>query len=515
MRQKIAHYRFASFVAVLTALLLCSFFILFSRYKYQDGLALLREDKLTEARASFQSALSLLPVKTITHLFLSDQQKIERELGQVHYQLSEKVDNPPALVDELRKSSYHFQRATALLPLDYSAAAGMAITTASQHRVYQQLYPGKENLYDASSFFERALALRPNGISLRFEFINYLKAVGAENALKTEATKLALLYPQSYFKLRQLSYYEADLNDAVKQGLEEAIKQGNNLRDAYSAFSTLLLHEGSLTNSLTAYQEMLAVWPDKNRDNDYLHYGRLLLQAGKIEAAGIQFEQALFLTKDRDSAVRSIFHAYQKQKEYAAFVNITDKLSQEAVGSSSLIDIYAAKSLALAGQPELAIAKLTRIDDEKYNAEKFYSLAQIYQHQEDWDNMELSIQRATLLSPENDRYFSLFALSLSKQGKYLQAEAAMDDTIAKSDKPNRWYYNQRGWVRWNQKNYKGALDDWLESIKLESERADFYHYASIAYQKLGDLKQAEKYAEEAIKRSPENENYLNHLQQLQ
>lgn len=513
MRLKESNKLLWLFVAVVLVLLVISFGVLASRYTYQQGLDLLRDDKLIEAKAKFETSLDRLPLKQLTKYVLSDQYKIEKNLGAVHFQLSQKAENVPTLVDELRTSSYYYQKALKLMPLDYTSAAGLASTVAAQHRVYARLYPAKDNIYDAIPAFEKALALRPNGVSIRFTYLDYLQASENRQKLLEEATKLASVYPQAYFRLRQLSYYDTAFNEAVQQGLEKAIEQEVDLRNAYSALSSLHSHQGDVNGAISYYQEMLTVWPDKNADNNYLQYGRLLLKAGHLNRAAVQFILAYSSSKNRDSIIRSIYNEYHRQKEYKAFIDLLAQLQKEAT-KSSLVDIYLAKSLAQADQVDLAVARLKRIDDQQYNTEKFYILAQIYQTQEDWDKMELAIQRATVLSPENDRYFSLFATALSRQEKYSQAELAMNAAIEKAEKPNRWYYNQRGWIRWSLKNYRGALDDWLQSIVLDPERASFYHHASLAYEKLDNTKQAKIYAEKALERAPTNESYLKHLQQL-
>ena len=64
--------------------------------------------------------------------------------------------------------------------------------------------------------------------------------------------------------------------------------------------------------------------------------------------------------------------------------------------------------------------------------------------------------------------------------------------IEYADKPSAGLYNQKAWLRWNQKEYDTALQAWQKAIALKPDTAAYHAQAAEAYIKLGNLAKAEK-----------------------
>jgi len=102
----------------------------------------------------------------------------------------------------------------------------------------------------------------------------------------------------------------------------------------------------------------------------------------------------------------------------------------------------------------------------------------------DWDSMELAIQKATVLDPENSRYHLIFSKVLKRLMKLERAEKEAGLALDYSVEPSRWLFNYRAWIRWSRKDYQGAVKDWKSAIAVKPRKASFYARAAQAYCRL-------------------------------
>jgi len=55
-----------------------------------------------------------------------------------------------------------------------------------------------------------------------------------------------------------------------------------------------------------------------------------------------------------------------------------------------------------------------------------------------------------------------------------RAEKEAGLAIKHTAKPSSGLFNYRAWIRWTQKDYQGALEDWSSAMALEPDKARFY-----------------------------------------
>ena len=121
--------------------------------------------------------------------------------------------------------------------------------------------------------------------------------------------------------------------------------------------------------------------------------------------------------------------------------------------------------------------------------------------------MELAIQKATVLDPENSRYHLIFSKVLKRLKKLERAEKEAGLALDHSVKPLHWLFDHRAWIRWSRKDYQGAVKDWKSAIAVKPKKASFYARAAQAYCKLGEWSHALDYYQKAMDLDPKNENY--------
>lgn len=490
--------------------------LLVSRYCYQSGIDYLEDKKLSLAQSSFEKAQQHLPGgEVLSVIFLGgDLHRIAKAQGKIFYLKASEAENLKDFETDLGKSSVYYQKGVTSHPNDVEALTGLATTVAAQQQVFKVKFPNKTNPYDALPVFQKSLKLRPYGISLNYQFIRYLAFLNNTKLLEGAITHLATIYPSSYAIIKKEPFYSTVLRDAFKKGALVAIENGQYLREAYSVLSAISLEEDNGEDALLHYQTLLSLWPDKNTTGNYFRAGQLALRQKKFDEASNLFLRTLSLSDDRDTSIRKIFGEYSRQKESQYFIKFTKKAA-ESLRLSPLLEICKARSFFEAGQLELAKARLLRISESTYSAEALYYLARICESEKDWDNMEIFIQRATVKDPNNTNYHSLFAKALQRQKKYPQAEAAVTIAIESQPKTNMWHYNQRGWIRWQRKNYSGARSDWEQARKLDPKRAAFFHQIALSFRAQKKLGSATKYSKKALQLEPDNEKYKKYLLDLQ
>jgi tetratricopeptide (TPR) repeat protein len=119
--------------------------------------------------------------------------------------------------------------------------------------------------------------------------------------------------------------------------------------------------------------------------------------------------------------------------------------------------------------------------------------------------MELAIQKATVLDPENARYHLLFSRVLVRNSKLDRAERHADLAIEHSPNPNPGLYRHRAKIRWKRQDYEGAIEDWQGALALRPGTAAIHASLVKAFERLGQWAEAESHAAEAVRIAPDDE----------
>jgi tetratricopeptide (TPR) repeat protein len=167
------------------------------------------------------------------------------------------------------------------------------------------------------------------------------------------------------------------------------------------------------------------------------------------------------------------------------------------------------------GYPQLAKARLIKINAAAPHAPAYYLLAQIAAREKNWDHMETAIQKATRLDQDNHHYYTLFSRALINQKKYLHAEEVATKAIQCAPKNNPWVFNDRARIRWHLKKYTPAAEDWKKAFAIKPDHSDFPFRVALAYEQKGQFKEALIYIKKAINLAPDNQPYKNLQKRLE
>jgi len=440
--------------------------------------------------------------------------EILKQLGDVYNKLGERKSATREAFRLTEKAKDAYVRAALLNPLEVEIAYGLARTESRLEQLYKHLHPkDKANPYQPGSYFENTLRLRPNGILYNSAFARYLYQHGENEKFLRVIRTLARIYPPSYYDLKEQPFWSIAVKEAVKDGLQQAIKEDISPKNTHRIISTLLADDEEWNEAIAHYREALLHQEFNNTSGDYIHLGRLYLKNGQPEDAELSFFRALDIARERDRALRALYNIYKKEDFPVRLYQFYQKAKRRFIFSPQM-EIVTAQALINIKHYNQAQRILNELNDQEPTAEAYYWLARIYETEKDWDRMELAIQKATVLDPNNSHYRQIFISLLKRLGRTEAVENEIDRTIQNSENPPPNLFSERAQIRWKREDYLGALKDWKSAIRLSPRKASLYARAAEACIKLGDWTEALDYYQKAVKLEPKNKRYTKRYLEL-
>ena len=182
---------------------------------------------------------------------------IWQKLADAQFNMGKKKSLQEALLYTLKAKDLYL-RAARYNPLDAETAYGLARAESRLEQLYQHLNPEeKNNPYHALPYFERAIRLRPNRLTLHYEMARYLFRHGKDKALYQIVRSMARMYPEVYTFLKKEPLWSSSVKAAVKHGLMDAIKQGMLIGRAHKTMSAMLAEDKEWGQAIVHYQKAL------------------------------------------------------------------------------------------------------------------------------------------------------------------------------------------------------------------------------------------------------------------
>ena len=505
-------------VPVYVVLMVWLAILLISRYEYQKGVIAHELAQYDKAIAHLSAAERVLPSGFAGVLAPRDLFRIHAALGKALYQQAMIIANQATVgvsrrrsmesAYQLFKQGYGFlKQAVAHDPLSYRTAFWYAKITAKLALLHSYFNPGVSTVaYDALPLFQRAAALRPSGITVRYEMASYFHQKGMTAELRKMVKNIGTIYPDAYGYLKKQSWFDADIRAMFRQGCMAALANTITPRQTLSILSSIALEEGEVDAAIEYYQRSMKYQIDTNTASTYRHLAGLYLKKGEVDHSFELFLKALGRSGDLKGEFNAIYNQFKAEKQFEAFIRFT-RYVEEKYHHSPVEEMILVRSFMDMGQLEMAKAKLERMNAKSPTARAWYLLATIAEKEKDWDAMELASQRATVLSSYNSQYHYYFCVALQRKGKYEQAEAAVSRAIDTTKKKTAGLYNHRAWIRWNLKKYSGAIEDWQRCLKLHPENSGYYFNIAKAYHRQEMDIKALDYAQRARELDPDNKTY--------
>ncbi len=251
------------------------------------------------------------------------------------------------------KAKDSYLRAIQYNPLDIEIAYGLAKAESRLEQLYQHLNPKeKNNPYHPLPYFERAIHLRPNGITAHYEMARYLFRHDDTEALAHTVRSMARMYPPVYTHLKKEPLWSAPVKEAVQLGLLDAIKQDLTSESAHKAMSYMLAENKEWAQAIVYYQKALAFDEDKISEGDYINLGRLFLQNHQVNDAEINFIKGLYLSTSFGKSFENIARIYKNSHRIDDFYTFYEKTKERFVFSPELHIISARYLIDLKQYPK-------------------------------------------------------------------------------------------------------------------------------------------------------------------
>ncbi len=246
-----------------------------------------------EMRPYLVKAKELLPLNVAPFLCRGDLQRIYTGLGKLRYERGkEKVANSSEQYVEMMQSYEHYTKAIAINPHDILAVQGIAETVAELEFLYPVLFPKKKNPYDALHLYKRMVELEPNGFDSNYSYSNYLHRKGLQKELFQQLRNFARIFP-SYSYFTRASFYSSNTEEAIVDGLHDAVTAGTMTSSACFSLSIFYEREKDYHSAIDYYQKGMEVQKKRNTDKNHLQLGSLFLQTDDNESAYRKFEASL------------------------------------------------------------------------------------------------------------------------------------------------------------------------------------------------------------------------------
>ena len=234
------------------------------------------------------------------------------------------------------------------------------------------------------------------------------------------------------------------------------------------------------------YQKALELNEEYISEKDYITLGRLYLQNNQPEEAKISFIKGLRLSTSMVEAFANITRMYKDGNRIDDYDVFYREVNERFVSSPKLHIISARYHIDLK-QYISAKRILMDLNRESPTAEAYYWLARIAEREKDPDQVELNIQKATVLEPSNMNYRRMFYGLLKQLGKYKTAEREIGLMIQYSDTPSPRLFDERAKLRVKCQDYTGAVEDWEAAIRLDPKQAAYHANIAESLYKTGGV----------------------------
>ncbi|MFC1840617.1 tetratricopeptide repeat protein [Thermodesulfobacteriota bacterium] len=446
--------------------------------------------------------------------FLENESFAHKEFGKVYYQISLLKKRAREALTPAIKSKDYFTAAANLNPLDAETAYELAKVEFRLETLNKILAPENNQESKALYWFKESLRLKPSSITFRLAMAYYLHRNQQKEALINLLRELARIYPGSYRFMRDKPYLSSDIRSEVKTGLFTAIDEGNSPGQAHRALSSLHMDERNWDLAIFHYRKFLDITGTSTDTKENMHLGYLYLKNEDNENAVNQFIRVLANRSEIKRNIEMIYNYYKQENQMSDFQALYTEIINSRISTLESDFIYAKSLMEMKDYPT-ALKILGSINNREPNARACYMMARIFEAENNWDSMELMIQKATVLDPENSEYHLIFSRVLKRLNKLERAEKEATSAIKYRDKPVDWLFNYRADLRWELEDYKGADGDWSKAISLKPDNAGYYARAAEAYAKQLLIPVAVDYYKKALDLQPGNNRYRKRYEELQ
>jgi tetratricopeptide (TPR) repeat protein len=476
-----------------------------SQYYYRQGSVYWHQNEYLRAAERLHKALELQPADD----------RILKNIGQVYHLVSESEQDSGRSRMAALKAKSHLLKAAQQNPFDVDIAYNLSVVEQHLAQIKESYgLSSAANARRAKLHLEKAVKLSPNVAFYRMMYADYLHSQGSDDELFNAVYAIVALFPQAYFELVKKPYWSPQLRAAAQSGAKQAVAANKASASAHKVLSALLAEAGQWKDAILPYQRMLQLMGPNAQSKHYIHLGLLCLRSKNAAAAADHFYRAFLLAGREFRVLEKLFDLFKREGALADYVAFHARLRDELTLTPKA-DLILARAYLILNQPERATAVLEDFIRRKPDSQAYYQLYEAAKLKQDWDKMELAIQKACVLDPANVGYRrNLFDL-LRKRKKFSRLEREITKVIDRLEKGSVYLFEQRARLRMNRRDYLGAIKDWKAAIEINPNIDYFYFFMAEAYLNLGDVNAAVTNYKKAARINPKNQDYKKKIHQLE
>jgi len=402
--------------------------LLVSRYQYQDGVKAYKLEPYDEAFDHLNGAFGVLPKGVTALMAPRDLFRIRTALGKTLYKQAMAAGKTHGVkktrewglsqvYEPLEKAHKFLVVAVAHDPLSYRTVFWLARVTDRLENIFPFLYgKGTASPFNALPLFRQAAALRPAGITVRYDLARYFYRHRRMDDLGDTVENIGKIYPSAHGYLAKQSWFDNTIRERFRQGCLFALDQGTTPRTTLSLLSAMALADGDLEGAIDYYRRSMGYHTARNSAREWRHLAGLHLQKGDVVQSYPLFLRGLLGSDGMEKGFQAVYETFRREKrlnDFHGFVQFAEK-SRVQARMSPWLQVRCFMDM---DELESASAVLLRINTRKPTAKAWYLLAQIAERRKDFDAMELASQRATVLDSQNKKYRAYFIKARKRNGK--------------------------------------------------------------------------------------------------
>lgn len=387
-----------------------------------------------------------------------------------------------AAYSELRQFREALEDVTYLIKLRPSSAMAFSLRA----EIYKDKGDWKESIKD----YDRAIESDPRmGDAYLGRGQAYLGLGNYQRAIAD--FDQAILYPDSQktaFMRRGAAHSLSGQPDEALLDYGEYIKLAPSEEEGYSSRANVYMTKGEYDKALADCNKALEL---NSKDADlYLSRGSVYEKKGMLDAARGDYAHAIELKPDSENySARGI--VYMNHKDYGAAVSDFDRaITMDSKNSSAWL--FRGITYAMRGEKgdfDRAVANYTEYI--RQTPPGYFSYARRASAYKSLGKFELALKD----------YSKAIALQSDIAGLYLEradiyeklkdlGNAISDYTKAVQISPSSVFYNKRGWLHFDNKNWNEAVSDFQNAYKLDPGNIDSLLNLGLTYEAKGNFAEA-------------------------
>jgi tetratricopeptide (TPR) repeat protein len=351
----------------------------------------------------------------------------------------------------------------------------------------------KLNPQNAEAFYYRATIYlaKPDNVKAASDFDQAISLGLTDD----ESHRLANAYYQR--ALLRIEETENAISD-----LSEAIKLDTSLVDAYYQRGLLYAQQDELDKAIADLSDVIKL--DESNVEAFFQRSKLYFKQEKLDEALADLDHVIEVQKDNIEAVFMRGMVYNLQGNASMAYTEIDQAIRSGYETA---EAYYQRGLLLVGQkrPNDAIddfGKAIELDDKYTDA--LFQRGKLYFDKADYANALLDFDRVVFNDPAYEGIYATRAFVYVDSGDFTSAVADLDKAIEASagltdtEKSSSLYF-LRGYSNFQLQEMEASLADFEKTVEINAKHAAAYYNMALIYIRQGDLENARKQIELAVK----------------